>query len=746
MSTSRLTCRLHGIFTWACTLSSMLCFLVLAPSLELSSACRHSRVREPLIDPSHPPLVYTESDVIVPEENRLGGRFIGEWRQATAPKGGVSPTGGPSYIEFFALSSRKRQLVLETTSPGGDPSSLVSVTIGRRRLGTYVVSPEINVPLPADLPLGRNLIRLDFPSSTRLVIRRARLEPAVVQGHCSVRNSSIFQSGWSVLDIIRPVGPAARLVGEFRPPLTRTDERFLLIADHGEGSTDVLFRWPASGQRQGKDRSAVRLDIPLPGHPGLIRVRLVALGAGNPGTWANLAVDQALRPLRHAPESRLPKPPRIVILYVMDALRADVFGAVNHEGSISPHDGLTEQSTCFLSHYSVAPNTPPSTEALFTGHYVLSGGRLAPDGGKTLAEIYGKAGYKTVLISSNPYFSNELGLTRGFQDVQLLPLDEDFNTGAKPTVNRSAEMVDEEALQWLEHLGDNDRVFMYLHTLNPHNPYTPPPEVRAAYVDDRLSNIEATTATLVGIRNGKIQVTPSDETKISQLYTACAAYNVAHVQNFLRRLRRMFEERELLFVLTSDHGEELFEHCGVLHGYTLYNEALHIPLVVFWPGVVRRSSILKPTDTIDLHETLRDLVTHQDHPHFRGHSLWPLLLPGLSSHRDANASAVLFAAAPARGALMARSGDWKLILAGIRGPWGMGRGRGQTRQSEYLFNLRSDPGEQVNLSGNDPLEVQWLRSALLGWASAAGRARTPGADPRVDELTRRRLKALGYGQ
>jgi hypothetical protein len=96
---------------------------------------------------------------------------------------------------------------------------------------------------------------------------------------------------------------------------------------------------------------------------------------------------------------------------------------------------------------------------------------------------------------------------------------------------------------------------------------------------------------------------------------------------------------------------------------------------------------------------------------------------------------------------MARSDRWKLILAPGRGfDWGMGRGRGRTFDSEYLFDLQKDPGERVNVAGSTDPEVAWLRSRLRAWIDGWQRHHPEAVDPVADEATREQLKALGYAE
>jgi arylsulfatase A-like enzyme len=580
------------------------------------------------------------------------------------------------------------------------------------------------------------------PSEVR--VRGVSVAPAQPRGDVRVSAGDIIQTGWSVADVAIQANRGARLLGEFLPPRAgEPDQRFLVLADSRDAGEKVLFRWPEQSGRAAAEPEGIELDLPLEARGGLLRLRFVALGAGSAATWSHLRVRRPpslARPARRYPRGA----PRAVVVYVMDALRADVFSDVVRDRREGPFQSLEDRSARFDLHFTTASNTPPSTEALFTGEVVVTGGGPAPDGPPTLAELFEAAGYRTAVASGNPYLSEASGLTRGFRTRLFCAVEEDHRPGARPTINRNAERVHDAALGWLSALPSDDRIFLYVHTMHPHNPYTPPAEFRRPGAPLGGSVIEGTTRTLVDIREGRVQVTPADESRIAGLYRASVAYNLWALDGFLERLFSLRDARDVLFVLTSDHGEELFDHGGVLHGFTLYDELLHVPLLMSWPGVLPPRTIETLTDTVDLHETLRTLVAQPSaRPSSYGQSLWDLVqLP------EAEHDGVVFAVAPARGCSMVRSKSWKLIAApGNRRGWGMGKARGESQEREYVFDLRSDPDEARNLAGIEEPEVERMRCLLTQLTGSARTANIGAARPPVvDRETLRRLEALGYEQ
>jgi arylsulfatase A-like enzyme len=480
-----------------------------------------------------------------------------------------------------------------------------------------------------------------------------------------------------------------------------------------------------------------------------VRIRLLAESPGGAARWENLKLE-APGPAGVAATVEPPAAPKLVVVYVLDALRADHLGHLGDAGGdldgVSPAlDRLAAEGATFTRHMSVAPNTLPSTKSLFTGQaYVHRGGwKVAADGPETLAEVLAGAGYRTGAFSGNGHIGAAFGTIRGFDHDGREWIYEN-SPGLAHRYNDNAERVQRAALRWLDGLAPDEPAFAYLHSVNPHNPYTPPAPLARRFADVEGSRIDGSSATLRSIQQQRIQPTAADRERIRRLYAACVAYNDAQIAALLEELGRRYDPGEVLLIVTSDHGEELFDHGGVLHGYTLYDEQVHIPLVFWWPGRIEAARIDAATDNLDLHETLRALVGAPPSGRGPGRSLWPLLRSDAGWDRD-----VHFAAASSLegGIFMARSRRAKLIWAPRTGAgWGQGEGRGRTRAPEYFFDLEADPGETVNLAGSRSLEAAWLRSRLFAWIERARLIEEGLAEEaaELDDDTRANLKALGY--
>ncbi len=704
-------------------------------------ACgRPETVEVPLIDSKYRPILLTERRALGLPNAPPGTRFVRGWRFAESGNGlSIRPDGSTSRLEITQLAARERHLVLELARDLGGDGSFVRARTSGRELGSFDLKTEVVIPLPADLGPGRVPIELEFSRAAEIV--GVSLSAAAPRGRIDFDGADVIQSGWSAVDFVRWVDAGAHLIGELElPPEMSPSQKFSVVFDRGDDRPTTVFE---SGALESNRAAQVEPFVYQFDTPGLVRIRLTAEGRGAAGRWRDLRMVTR----RTRAESGIvptPDPPKVVVLYVFDALRADHIGHLGSTLGASPCiDRLASEGATFTNHFSVAPNTGPATKSLFTGFGFFEGRELSDTGPQTIAEMYSEAGFVAASFSSNPHLSPSFGLTRGFEHVEFLPLEQDHRVEGAVTVNDSAGRIHKEVLRWLDGRNGHESHFLYLHTLHPHNPYTPPEPFPSRFVSGEAWRLDGRTRTLVAIRDLEREVTPEDMDSVRQRYVANLAYNDAELCGLVEELERRFPG-EVMLVVTSDHGEELFDHGGVLHGHTLYDEMLHVPLVVWWPGQVSQGVIDEQTDTLDLHTTLRNLVAPLPQGPEEGDDLWGSMVG--SSHASVEPS-LQFATAPGlRWATMARSDRWKLIrVPGPRLEWGMGRGRGRTHEAEYLFHLESDPGEQSNLAGLPSLEADWLWSRLQAWQEA-WRARQPMGtdDAELDETTRQQLEALGY--
>jgi len=685
------------------------------------------------------PDVLVEARTLEPPPATGGNRFLTGW---SAERDGAARLlrahASEARLEGVHLGTSPRRLVLALEPP---VSGAMEVSIAGGAARRVPLAPRVEIPLPADLPQGRFVVDLRFPEGAAPLVRGAGFDRAQPAGTVTVKSSGVSQGGVSRVELVRPLDGEATLVGELVPPAAaKRGQRFEIHVLDRAGER-VLWRW----QPRWWHRGAQWLQVPVHGEDGWLRLALVAATPGPPATWRVLALEPGTATPRRAtnpPPRAVPSPPKLVVLYVFDALRADAVGASDLNGaSATPTlDRLGAEGARFVSHFSVAPNTLPSTKALLTGHvWRQRGGVPLGPTHKTLAETFRAAGYRTGLFSGNVHVSRAFGVDRGFD---VAPESTIFGADVEQTrpYNDNAETVHRAALAWLDSLPPRARAFVYVHVVHPHNPYDPPPALRARFDDARGATLDGSSATLVALANHRLAATAADQQRLRALYHAGLAYSDGELARFLAALRSRYEAEETLLALTADHGEELFDHGGVLHGYTVYDELLHIPLLLWWPERVAPRSIAMPTDTVGLHGALAALVGDRG----ARDPFW-MLLGDAKATRDPERELRLAAASSLRGGIYsARTVRCKVVRAPRTGAqWGMGQGPGRSREPEYVFDLAADPHERRNLAGIRVPEVLWLRSRLLAWAAGADADESGPAAPE-DAETRARLQALGY--
>ncbi len=477
-------------------------------------------------------------------------------------------------------------------------------------------------------------------------------------------------------------------------------------------------------------------------------VALLAVGAA----WVMIGSGRGAPAAGEADRRRSPN----VLMIVADTLRADRVGAYGSTRATTPHlDDLARRGALFSEAAAVASWTLPTTATIMTGlepaaHGLRTHRDTLRKEAVGLAKRFQRAGYATGGIVANPILTRELGFARGFDHYDEGLSDDLVSSHPRSTLAFTlsalglrqpreifprAEEVVERALSWLRGVVDRP-FFLYLHLMDPHDPYAPPPPWDSLYGRKPGEDLELRFGDVPRIAAGTLEVVPADFTSMVALYDGAVSYMDDQVGALLASMRAMDLLENTLVVFVSDHGEELLDHGGLLHEHTLYEELVRIPLIIAGPGVTPGAVLDGPVSQVDLAPTVLEAAGLTPPAPMPGISLWGALARSEPLPlRDIHMEEVYIGLRSSVHALRAvRRGPLKLIGSafdpGGEGPW----------QWE-LFDLDSDPGETINLIASRPAEAGELRRVVEAWAARAG-APGRGRETPGEELDR--LKTLGY--
>lgn len=477
------------------------------------------------------------------------------------------------------------------------------------------------------------------------------------------------------------------------------------------------------------------------GDPGqrfqLLHPEIVAPEPMSPPTSAEPESGSTVSPAGRQPN---------VLVYVMDALRAGNLSAHGYQRRTSPVlDRLSRNGLLFRNAFAQAPNTTPSVKSLFTGRYLpFTGHSVLPADHPTLAEVFSRSGFVTGLFSNNPNLGPQMGYHRGFNHVAW-----DIFFRRQP-VKDFARQATDAVIRWVGRLPPARPFFAYVHTIHPHNPYEAPFPFDQAFLAgaQRERTVDLSTEALLDYAHGERPMGAGTVERMRDFYDGDILYNDLELGRLLAWLRETGPGgRDTVIIFTADHGEELADHDGLLHGYTLYDEQIHVPLMLIPPAGGPGRVIADNVRLVDLAPTIFEMAGIRNPPPLEGKSLTGYIAGGPS---DSGGDRMVYSSASAAvGLYTLRTGKWKYIFAPrTRHRWGMGQGLGRTGELHYLFDLENDPGEMVNLASSRQITRKGLQTRLLEWIDSQSELNEATEDqgrmPDLDEETRQRLRDLGY--
>jgi arylsulfatase A-like enzyme len=372
-----------------------------------------------------------------------------------------------------------------------------------------------------------------------------------------------------------------------------------------------------------------------------------------------------------------------VILYVVDTFRFDdspYGGGAEHAAPAFAE--LAHAGIVYRRALGVTSWTRPAVASLLTGlgpsfHGVSDRQDRLPSSIASLPTLLADAGWFTIALSTNPNILPVWGFLPGF--------DRFVDVG-------SADWVQERGFAALRRRmlavvkGRSDQpLFLYVHDNEPHVPYRPLPEYRelfSAPPEGSAAEIPASADDAKGLGEARL------------LYRAAIRATSDRFGTLLDALREAGRYEDALIVLVGDHGEEFGDHGRILHGQTLYQEQLHVPLVIKPPsGAAPVGAVAAAVSLEDVAPTVLALLGLPAPSSMAGRRL---PFPGEKlSDRGTLVSELDF--------------DGHRAESAIRWPWKYLRMQGE---SERLFDLAADPEEREDRAASRADVVAQLRTAL----------------------------------
>ncbi len=486
------------------------------------------------------------------------------------------------------------------------------------------------------------------------------------------------------VEILSNARLSMRIGGSSENPVYENDLIVRVEFSDENGNVENLFEIKPSGERIDEAWFDASIDLDrIAGKPGELRFAVEGPIASNPDVkifWG--------QPTIYYPEAGGHKN---VLLIGIDALRADAIEPLGGRDGVTP--GLLKlagQSTLFTRCHTQASWTLPSFTSILTGllpsevFSTVTTLRM-PHHPDTLAEILHPEGYATGTICGVPFIGNDRsGFHQGMESMWYR-IDESPETSvlkAKEFITRSKDR------DW----------FCFLHIFDPHGDYSPPEEFVEQFCDpayegpigDEFDVLHDWALPGIPPRENNLR-------RIRNLYDGEVANVDRVIDSFLEWMDQAGLLDDTLVIFTSDHGEEFYEHGGFDHGQSLYEELVHVPLIIRGNGFPEGVKIDTPVASADIFSTI---LKYLDIPVPEG--VYGIPLQDIISVGPENDRLIFGEGTLVHNTHMKYVIQWpyKCFLDFFTGV-------------TMLFNLEVDPGELTDISDDHPEIAGNLRMAMV---------------------------------
>ena len=384
-----------------------------------------------------------------------------------------------------------------------------------------------------------------------------------------------------------------------------------------------------------------------------------------------------------------------VIFIVLDAARADHLSCYGYDKETTPCiDAIAKKGAVFLNHFSNATFTQLSLPSIFSSRYFSKPifEQFYPqwnllcldsrfifsryDKEQTfLPKILSENGYKTAFFHNHPWLIKKSPIVKMFGETYTFPVALNFPVGKQLFGSMGS---------WIN-AHRNESFFIYCHIMSPHEPYP--------HKKEDLEFVNQADRPALAMVREKYDKSANNSSrgwikKDLELFHALYDGNLKHTDSWVGylydHLCSLGLDKNTLFIITADHGEGLGQHNNLGHGGPPFDEQIHVPLIMTYPGKISpgtRTSGL--TESVDLMPTILDMTGMRlpKDKSLDGINLYPLI------HGSGHAKKCVFTFDSIR------TDKHKLLL-----------------YENLLFDLKKDPNELNSLATSHPVTARLFRS------------------------------------
>lgn len=662
------------------------------------------------------------------------GKIPKGWRPAgeRATLAYRSPAGRGSTLELALLHRQDAPVA----------SHSIEVQFNGRPVGGIQTASGLNrsqVFLPPGLLQDLNEVELHFDPSVEEI-------PGELQTHLSLIGFGVTRTGMSDAPVkgltseqldaegALEITQAGVFIVPWKIPAEAGNLNLDIEGLGRDASTLRAFALRSSGERV--DLAALEVDSgdrvresmavsQLQGEQVYLCLEVVPSERGGGISIGGLWVDAEERVATAAAAARESAERPDVVLIVLDAARGDRFPGWSYPRQVMPNlTELGQDSMVFRYAFAECPTTSCSIPALLTGLSFLSGGEVGrgkqlSDQVTTLAEYLGLLGYHTVGFSATPNNSASRNLHQGFDEFRELWGRGNPDHGPFNMSRLASDMIRQQPR--------DEPLFLQLHYLPPHQPYAPSEEFDH-WSDPDYSGPIRPEMSLGPVNEGRVSLLKQDLEQLVGLYDGNLLLADSAVGQVLATLRSTGRFDNSLIIITSDHGEAFMEHGMVGHNTTLFDEMLHVPLMIRLPGgaIPEGFDHNRLASTLDVVPTVLGYLGAVPDGNLGGVDL-------VRTVPDPEGSRILFlrTSHPKNAMVAARTAKWKQIS------W-------PRFQVQMLFDLEADSGETDNLVSAHPDLYAGMGLRIRRHLVEASQRELDAEAIEVTPEAEEALRALGY--